>query len=302
MERMPQAGMGKFAFCALAQSWRHGKDVAHVRKGLDQYSPAELEAFRKTTYRPENLTLVIVGDFEEAEALELARKHIGALPKSDAPAIEPIDWSKVPKRATVKWDSKVQAVCIALPPPADATERAVLSLWGAMLQQRLSSDAELGSMADAIYTPNHMWPVGELPFFIYAAAKPQADLEKLEALLTARVAALAEGGGAVQPAMLVMFARQLSAVTQTLSEPAVRQAAGAVAKQTGRDEKQALALVMGQGAINWGVADRFLGDNPAEMVAQIEALTADRLAEIVRANLSEERRIVTYLVVQPEGE
>ena len=102
--------------------------------------------------------------------------------------------------------------------------------------------------------------------------------------------------------MLVMFTRQLSAATQMLSEPAVRQGAKAVGGQTGRDEKQALAMVLGQGAINWGVADRFLGENPAALVAQIEALSAQRLGEIVRENLSADRMIVTHLVATGEAE
>ena len=63
-----------------------------------------------------------------------------------------------------------------------------------------------------------------------------------------------------------------------------------------------LAMVLGQGAINLGVADRFLGDDPAALVAQIEALSAQRLGEIVRENLSADRMIVTHLVATGEAE
>ena len=300
VENRPAAGMGKFAFCAIAQSWRHGRDVAHIRTGLDEFSPGAMAQFHRSTYRPQDLTLIIVGDFEPDRALALARKHIGGLPKSDAPPTPPIDWSKVPKHATVKWDSKVQAVCIAFPPPNDPLERAALSLWGMLLQQQLSADAEVAALADAVYTPNHMWPVGELPFFIYAAAKPGADLEKLEALLTDRIAKLVESGGGIQPAMLTMFIRQLSSSRQMLNEPAVRQAAKSVAGQTGRDEKQAMAMVLGQGAINWGAANRFLGEDPAALAAQLEALTPERASQIRRQNLGAERMIVTRLVSESQ--
>lgn len=302
VERNPQAGMGKFAFCALNQAWRHGSDVAQIRTGLDGYFAEELERFRSQTYRPDNLTLVLVGDFDPEAALELARKHIGSIKNPDAARLAPIDWTKAPKRATVKWDSSVQAVCIAFPPPEDATERVVLSLWGAMLQQQLAADPQLQPLADAVLVPNHMWSVGELPFFVYVAVKPGAELEKVQALLTERISKLAESGGAVPPANLVMYARQLSATTNTLNEPAARQAARAVAQQTGRDEKQALAMVLGQGAINWGIADRFLGPDPAAIVTELQALTAERLAEILRESLSEERMIVSFLMAEQDGE
>ncbi len=301
VERSPQAGMGKFAFSALAQNWRHGRNVAHIREGLDRYDAGELNVFHVATYRPENLTLVIVGDFDPAEALEFARTHVGAVPERDAPTIDPIDWQKAPKRATVTWDSKVQAVCLAFPPPEDPTERAVLSLVGAMLQQRLAGDAALRGTVDALYTPNHLWPVGELPFFNYAAATPGADLEQVEALLMERVRTLVEHGGGIPPATFKALARQLASSSQALAEARVRQTARILARD-GRTESQAIAMVLGQGAINWGVAVRFLGEDPEQVVADLEALTAERLAEIVRTNLAEDRLIVTRLVPEAAGE
>lgn len=296
VERNPQAGMGKFAFCALNQAWRHGRDVAHIRTGLDGYSAEELERFRRQTYRPDNLTLVLIGDFDPEATLALARKHIGSIKNPDAARLAPIDWTKAPKRATVKWDSSVQAVCVAFPPPEDPLARVVLSLWGLTLQQQLAADPQLMQLADAVLGPNHMWSVGELPFFIYVAVKPGVELEKVEALLTERISKLVETGGVVPPANMVMYARQLAATTETLNEPAVRQTARALAQQTGRDEKQALAMVLGQGAINWGIADRFLGPDPAAMIAELGGLTADQIAKIRSEHLSDERRIRTFLV------
>jgi zinc protease len=52
---------------------------------LNAATVADVQEFFDTFYVPNNATLVIVGDFEAAKALEYARTHFGRLPKSARP-------------------------------------------------------------------------------------------------------------------------------------------------------------------------------------------------------------------------
>ncbi len=52
---------------------------------LEAASIADVRDFFKTYYVPENATLVLVGDFDSKEALELVKKYFGRIPKSNRP-------------------------------------------------------------------------------------------------------------------------------------------------------------------------------------------------------------------------
>jgi zinc protease len=52
---------------------------------LDKATLAEVGEFHSTYYRPNNATLVIVGDFSTSEALAWAREYFGGIPASPAP-------------------------------------------------------------------------------------------------------------------------------------------------------------------------------------------------------------------------
>ncbi len=299
VERNPKAGMTKFAFMALNQAWRHGRERANVRTGIESYDPEALAAFHRATYRPDNLTLVLVGGFEADAAMELIRKCLGGIRNPEQARVALIDWAKTARRSTVRWDSSVAAVCIAFDPPVDRIERIALSLWGSSLHQALWADAEVMGRASAIMTSSHMWSVGDLPFFVYAAAKPEVDVEELERLLIARIDAAANGGAA-SPASLAAYVQQLEATTQRLNPTMVEQSVRMLKERAG-DESRARTMVLGQGAINWGVADRLLGDDPRATVQAIESIRAERLSQVLRDNLAAERRIVTRLLPDKEN-
>src|SRR6185503_9975650 len=76
--------------------------VAHPYKHPTIGSMADLEAasiadvrdFHATYYVPENATVTVVGDFETAQALQLATQYFGRVPKAARPV--PRDWPKEP--------------------------------------------------------------------------------------------------------------------------------------------------------------------------------------------------------------
>lgn len=52
---------------------------------LDKATVEEVRAFHDTYYRPNNATLVIVGDFNPAQTAEWAQKYFGGIPRSPSP-------------------------------------------------------------------------------------------------------------------------------------------------------------------------------------------------------------------------
>jgi predicted Zn-dependent peptidase len=300
VERIAAAGMGKHAFMALSQAWRHGREQALVRGGMEDYAPADLQQFHHASYRPENLTLVLIGDFERARALRLIERHLGGIanPRASRPAA--IDWSKAPERSTVHWDSKTSAVCIAFPPPPDASDRIVLTLWGSSLHQALQADAEIAREVDALICPSQNWSVGELPFYVYAAARPGTDLDRLEKLLAGRLRAAARERKTPRDlAAIRTGARAIVEMSRPLGWEEVQRIAKQVERHAGRGSP--VGMVMGQRAIHSGVARMFLGPDAAATVRRLDSLTADELQHSIEGTVEKGRQLVTFLVPGGEG-
>ena len=83
---------------------------------LDRASVDDVREFYRTYYVPSNATLVLVGDFESAQALDLVRKHVGRVPKAGRPV--PRDIPKEPpqtkeRRLTLEEAWPLPAVVVA---------------------------------------------------------------------------------------------------------------------------------------------------------------------------------------------
>ncbi len=85
-------------------------------KDLDAASIDDVRDFFHTYYVPSNATLVLVGDFDSAQALQLVNQYVGRVPKSDRPV--PRDIPKEPeqtkeKRVTLQEAWPLPAVVVA---------------------------------------------------------------------------------------------------------------------------------------------------------------------------------------------
>jgi zinc protease len=85
-------------------------------KDLDAASIDDVRDFFHTYYVPANATLVLVGDFDSAQALELVHQYVGRVPKSERPV--PRDIPKEPpqtkeKRVTLQEPWPLPAVVVA---------------------------------------------------------------------------------------------------------------------------------------------------------------------------------------------
>jgi zinc protease len=85
-------------------------------KDLDAASIDDVRDFFHTYYVPSNATLVLVGDFDSAQTLQLVNQYVGRVPKSDRPV--PRDIPKEPeqtkeKRVTLQEAWPLPAVVVA---------------------------------------------------------------------------------------------------------------------------------------------------------------------------------------------
>ena len=293
VERNPATGMIKHAFMAIHQGWRHDRDDALVRGGLGEMDLDGLRAFHRRTYRPSNLTVAIVGDVDPKAALELVRKHLGAIEEPAAPHIERIDWSAVAPHKEIRWDSSRRAVALCWAPPRDPVDRVILTLIGSQVRSSLSQDPSLSLLADHVSVSNWTWPVGELPFYVYATAADGVALEDLEEAMTAAVRK-AMATVQIMPGQLAIQAKGLHDRVVQLT-PGYVDAVSRNLAQRGRTPQQALGMVLGQGALNWITARSALGDAPSVVLEGMQTRPRDSATKLIRS-LIDSDPLVTHLV------
>ncbi len=66
---------------ALFSAHNYGNATIGLRSDIEMVPIERLQAFYRTWYQPDNALLTIGGKFDEAEALALAAKHFGAIPR-----------------------------------------------------------------------------------------------------------------------------------------------------------------------------------------------------------------------------
>lgn len=120
------------------------------RADVENVPTARLKTFYDTFYHPNNATVIIVGDFDEAQTLSLIEKHFGAYPATDAPipevyTDEPAQEGE--RRLTIRRAGELALVQIAFHTPA------VLG------QMKVLSSKELAERAAAPPAENDIYPL-----------------------------------------------------------------------------------------------------------------------------------------------
>ena len=138
-ENSPQAVLSQ-RVAAVAYEWHnYGKSTIGNRSDIERVPIDNLQAFYRKYYQPDNVVLVVTGQFEEAKALELATKYLGSIPKParklDATYTEepPQDGERF---VTLRRVGKVGAIEAVYHMPAAAhTDWAPLSILGSVLSE-----------------------------------------------------------------------------------------------------------------------------------------------------------------------
>jgi len=161
----------------------------------------DVKEFFKTYYTPNNLSLVIAGDFEPAEAKKLVEKYFGDIPPGpalDRPArwIPPVDGEKV---VEVNDRVSLERVYLGWPAPEYFTpEDATLDLTARILGDGLSARLTRAlvydkQIATAVSAFNSSGEIAGL-FVVQATARPGSSLAEIESIVTSEIARLAKEG------------------------------------------------------------------------------------------------------------
>ncbi len=175
--------------------------VIGSHEDLTAASLEDVTDFFKTYYTPNNLSLVIAGDFDPAEAKRLVEKYFGGIP-AGPPLDRPTLW--IP---TLQGEKIVEAldrvpqdrVYMAWPsPPGFAPGDAELDLASLVLADGLSSrlnkalvyDRQLCTAVQAFQASSEIssW------FAVIATARPGVAVEQIEKVVTQEIARLAKTG------------------------------------------------------------------------------------------------------------
>ncbi|HSM12607.1 MAG TPA: pitrilysin family protein [Thermoanaerobaculia bacterium] len=164
----------------------------------------DVQEFFRTYYTPNNLSLVIAGDFDVDEAKRLVDKYFGPIPPGPALA-RPERWvPELPGEKSLVVADRVpqERVYIAWPtPPFYAEGDAELDLAGMVLADGLSSrlsralvyDRQLATSVNAFQVSMEISGY----FTVIATARPGASLDEIERLIDQEITRLAMEGPTV---------------------------------------------------------------------------------------------------------
>jgi zinc protease len=176
-------------------------DVIGIHEDLTAATVDDVREFFKTYYAPNNLSLVIAGDFDPAEAKRLVAKYFGPIPPG--PALDR-PGRNIPallgeKIMEVKDRVPQERTYIAWPtPPLYDDADADLDIIGNILSDGLSSrlnkilvyDRQIASDVQSFQLSMEISSL----FAVIATARPGASLAQIEQVITDEIARLAKDG------------------------------------------------------------------------------------------------------------
>lgn len=298
VEKAPGSPLVKHGIMAAVQAWRHGRDGALVRGGLEDIGAERLRDWHRAVQTPDRLTLVVVGDVDPGRVIELAKEHLGRIElPADRAGREPVGrwpvWEGERVRE-VRWDAAAPAVVLAWPPPEDTAERLAVSVWGNLLTQRLSTDPRVRRVASFAMSTNHVWPAGDLPVFVYATLAPGAAGDEAERVIMETAAEAAARISAAEAAMLLSG---INPAAQTAAlDPEMVRAQSAQLVRMGMTPERATDAVLAQAALNIGLGERLGSQAGEDDLDRVRAMDAAAWRALLSRVLAPERARIVRLI------
>ena len=283
VDASPQRPVGKFALMAIAQGWTHNATHVNLQTALGD-APAGSLRPALARHAPQNLTLLVVGDFDPLEAKRLIHDTIAAVDPAPEPPPPPvIDWDAQPERREMTWDAGARVVAIACDAPDDPAQRAMLTGLGAVAMMTCQSVPGVLSL----HTSGRAAPVGPTPFHVLVAIDDDADPDEVIEALHERLDAIARNAGLYRAQLLAMLSAPPS-LTPQQTDAQIK----AIARMRSISEREAHALILGNTALQRVMIDH-AGGAPAW--AALERLSAEDMRTLASELLSREKRRVTVL-------
>ncbi|HEV7857656.1 MAG TPA: pitrilysin family protein [Pyrinomonadaceae bacterium] len=179
----------------------YANDVIGSHEDLTAASADDVRDFFKTYYTPNNLSLVIAGDFDPAEAKRLVEKYFGTIPAGPALDRPAKDFVKLDGEKVIEVNDRIaqERTYFAWTTPAffdagdgelDLVSTILTDGLSARLNKTLVYDKQLASDVTSF-----QWSLENAGrFLIWATARPGASLPQVEQIVTDEIARLAKDG------------------------------------------------------------------------------------------------------------
>ena len=277
-------GRGFEALAALVwQAHPYRWPVIGWRSDVEQVTVEACQAFFDTYYAANNLTLVIVGDFETESTLAHVRRAFGRLPRAESIPRNPT--TVVPqhgeRRSEVFFNAQIPLLFAGWhAPPTGHEDGEALDLASQILSGGRSSRLYRKLVYEdqkALYAHGSYWEMSDAGmFYASAGARPGVSLDEVEADFMAEIKRVADEG---------------------VSE-----------EEVARAKRQMEVSLINRFATNHPMASRIGREIVAfgrvrpleERVAAIRAVTAADIQRVVATYLTDEGRNVIRVVSPPE--
>ena len=244
---------------------------------LDASKLPEVRAFHSTFYRPDNATLIVVGDFKPAELETWTRKYFGPIPKP-AEKIPRVAVTEPPRKQdaqSVMYSAKAPLAALAityLAPSVRSEDDIPLDVAGAILSGGMSSRL----YQSLVYEQQ-----------ITQAASFESDLKEDVGLLTFRL--ILASGKTVDEAEKALGAEIDKILKNEVTEDELKKAKNQFL--TGRlrelQTNSGKASALGEAAVVYGDPERINTD-----LAKIQAVTAEQIKNVLSKYLAGKKRVV----------
>ena len=250
---------------------------------LDAASLENVKAFHGTFYRPDNATLVVVGDFDTRQLDAWVTKYLASIPRpaTPLPRVNVQEPERTAERRITHYAS-VQLPAIALTylaPPAKSADAGPLEVAATILAQGESSrlyksliyEQQVAQSADAI--TDFREDAGVFYFNIVLASEKKP--EDVERALLAEIKKIQDAP---------VSAAELNKAKNQLVTNELRQ------RETGNGK----ALALGEAAVLLGDPNRVNTD-----LAKLQAVTAADVQRVMKKYFTATNRLVIYYLPEP---
>ncbi len=277
--------VSRVAIGALTHIMDFGLTHVPMLSAVGKLSLEDVRQFHDSYYRPDDMMLVLIGNFKKAEAEALVRKHFEPIPSRPAPP-DPASTLKRSTRAT--WDIPAQVTFFVAPGPfADSKEEIILTMFGSFLQQLYSQSPDVYENCRAIYASNQSYSVGRLPFFIFVQAKEGFNTD------------------IVTPALFKRLDQAIEALDDDSRIEMVKTGMTSFVSSSGLqsdepDYPMQHFQVIGQEALNVCLKHMVLdGRTPDEFTAEVTSITPDEFRAVVKKHL--DRKHLLTITIDPRS-
>ena len=200
-ENSPFQVLYKDSFAVAFREHPYHHPTIGWRSDIEGVSTARLKEFYDTFYHPDNATAILIGDFEEGDALAALDRHFGAIPRAEHPI--PRTYTEEPpqqgeRRFIVRRTGQIGWVALSFRSVAaadpDAYPLAVLgNVLGSGMTSRLYQAVVEPSLAISVNAIS--WQLHDPSLFsIFAALAPGVEHARVEKILREEIARVVREG------------------------------------------------------------------------------------------------------------